>query len=161
MDNNNILKIADSFLDFLFVLENNIFKESDLLKKFQNNSDIMKAYFEECPMDPSHAKVILYLMTSNSSSISQIASNLGILKSNMTPIIDRLVEHGLVNKFPDPKDRRILRVELTDKAFKLFDAVKAILKESLVKKLSNLSEEELTLLDEHTLKLSEIVKKLG
>ncbi|MDN9293139.1 MarR family transcriptional regulator, partial [Clostridioides difficile] len=110
---------------------------------------------------PSHAKVILYLMTSNSSSISQIASNLGILKSNMTPIIDRLVEHGLVNKFPDPKDRRILRVELTDKAFKLFDAVKAILKESLVKKLSNLSEEELTLLDEHTLKLSEIVKKLG
>ncbi|RRH41165.1 MarR family transcriptional regulator, partial [Clostridioides difficile] len=43
MDNNNILKIADSFLDFLFVLENNIFKESDLLKKFQNNSDIMKA----------------------------------------------------------------------------------------------------------------------
>ncbi len=42
----------------------------------------------------------------------------------MTPIIDRLVEHGLVNKFPDPKDRRILRVELTDKAFELFDAVK-------------------------------------
>lgn len=34
MDNNNIFKIVDFFLDFLFVFENNIFKESDLLKKF-------------------------------------------------------------------------------------------------------------------------------
>lgn len=160
MDNDNILKIADSFLDFLLVVQNNIFKENDLLKKFQNNSDMMKGYFGECPMAPSHAKVILYLMTSNSSSISQIASNLGILKSNMTPIIDRLVEHNLVNKFPDPKDRRVLRVELTDKALELFAIVQSILKESIVKKLSNLSDEELTLLDEHTLKLSEIVKKL-
>lgn len=43
----------------------------------------------------------------------QLASETMVTSGTMTNRVDRLVARGLVNRFPDPEDRRGVRVELT------------------------------------------------
>lgn len=47
-------------------------------------------------------------------SMSRLADDLGVALPNATGIVDRLCERGLVERTPDPADRRIVRVGLTD-----------------------------------------------
>jgi DNA-binding MarR family transcriptional regulator len=160
MCKNDLTKIADSLLDFLWLTRNNVFNLNDLTKISSFCPKSIQDCIEECPMPPSHIKVILYLVESDSSPISQIATNLGISKSNMTPIIDNLIRYELVNRYNDPKDRRILRVELTKKAYELFEFIRSSIKNSYIEKLSHLSNEELDILDGSIANLSDIMKKL-
>ena len=44
---------------------------------------------------------------------SEIARALGVGVSTVTGIVDRLVEHGLVERHADPADRRLSRVVVT------------------------------------------------
>jgi len=47
-------------------------------------------------------------------SLSELASRLSCVKSNMTQLIDRLEAEGLVRRVPDPRDRRAVRAEITE-----------------------------------------------
>jgi len=46
--------------------------------------------------------------------LSQLAERLSCVRSNMTQLIDRLEADGLVNRLPDPDDRRSIKAELTE-----------------------------------------------
>jgi DNA-binding MarR family transcriptional regulator len=45
--------------------------------------------------------------------LSQLATRLSCVRSNMTQLIDRLEADGLVRRLDDPTDRRSVRAELT------------------------------------------------
>ncbi len=45
--------------------------------------------------------------------LSQLATRLRCVRSNMTQLMDRLEADGLVNRLDDPADRRSVRAELT------------------------------------------------
>jgi DNA-binding MarR family transcriptional regulator len=45
--------------------------------------------------------------------LSQLATRLSCVRSNMTQLIDRLEADGLVRRMDDPADRRSVRAELT------------------------------------------------
>jgi DNA-binding MarR family transcriptional regulator len=44
----------------------------------------------------------------------QLAASLGVGASAVTPMVDRLVDHGFVLRHEDPHDRRIARLTATD-----------------------------------------------
>jgi len=46
--------------------------------------------------------------------LSEISARVHRKNSNVTPIIDFLVSKGIVERIPDEKDRRIIRVRLTE-----------------------------------------------
>lgn len=46
--------------------------------------------------------------------LSEISARVHRKNSNVTPIIDFLVDKGIVERIPDKKDRRITRVRLTE-----------------------------------------------
>lgn len=160
MDENNLLKVADSLIDFLWIIQNNILNEHDMNKNFQPSLNKHKKCLSDFSIPPSHARVIFYLLESNSSPISQIADNLGISKPNMTPIIDNLINYGLVNRYNDPNDRRILRVELTDKALELIDIFRIGIRNSFAERISPLSDDEIITLDNSIANLITILRKL-
>ena len=160
MDKDNLFKVADSLVNFLWIIQNSVLREHDITKNFQSTPNGEKKCLADFSIPPSHARVIFYLVDSNSSPISQIADNLGISKSNMTPIIDNLINYGLVNRYPDSNDRRILRVELTDKAVKLVDSFRIAICNSFVEKISPLSDDEVVMLDDSISNLIAILKKL-
>jgi DNA-binding MarR family transcriptional regulator len=54
------------------------------------------------------------------SSPGQLSEKEGLSSGAMTNRLDRLEEAGLVQRLPDPKDRRALQVELTEKGHDLW-----------------------------------------
>jgi DNA-binding MarR family transcriptional regulator len=160
MDKDNLFKVADSLVNFLWIIQNNIFKMQDVNKAFQSVRDSEKKCCSDFSIPPSHARVIFYLVHCNSSPISQIADSLGISKSNMTPIIDNLIGYGLVNRYPDSNDRRILRVELTQKSYDLLNTFRNAICNSFVEKISPLSDDEVIMLNDSISNLITILNKL-
>lgn len=112
-------------------------------------------------LPPSHIKVIIYLYEINSAPMSQIASTLNISKSNMTPIIDKLISYRLVKRYTDEKDRRILRIELTELAFNILNHFKNYAKSVLLNKVSILPDDDLEEAQYCIEKLTSIFLKLS
>lgn len=156
MSNVNLDNISEYMLKFLFSIQN-IFTEKEVFKHLSESS--LKSC-SKSPLPNSHIKVILYLARFKSSSISEIAKNLNISKPNMTPIIDKLIDEGLVTRYSDPNDRRILRVDLTPKATDFFNDIRISAKKIIFDKISNLNEDDLIKLESSLIDLIDISQKL-
>ncbi|MGL5379965.1 MarR family winged helix-turn-helix transcriptional regulator [Clostridium sp.] len=146
MDTKNLAKISDDLFNLLLRLNAKTFNKDEMVKGL--------------PMPPSHVKVIFSLAHFGSLPISKVAEHLCISKSNMTPIIDKLIREDLVVRYEDPNDRRVLLVELTPKAIEVFEAEKQKIKDVLLLKISTLNDEDLKILDQSVFNLSNIIKKL-
>lgn len=143
---NNLNEVSSNLFDLLFLLNRKVFNHSEFIKGL--------------PLAPSHVKVIFHLMNSESLSVSQIAQKLNISKPNMTPIIDKLIHDGYVNRFEDPNDRRVLRIKVTEKSKILFREQRHIVKSKLQEKISHLSSDDLDALNTSINVISDIVSKL-
>jgi MarR family transcriptional regulator for hemolysin len=51
--------------------------------------------------------------------MGQLANALGITPASATLLVDRLVNHGLVERRPAPEDRRVVRVFLSERGKRL------------------------------------------
>ena len=76
-------------------------------------------------------------------SMSAIAQSLYYSKQNLTYIVDQLVKEGYVERMPDPSDRRVLRIAITDQGIKFIAENMEVLKNRLVGDLSQLGEEDI------------------
>jgi len=146
MNNNELHDISDNLLNLLFQIHNRLFNPSEMVKGVS--------------IPPSHVKVIFYLSQKKSMSVSDVAKCLDISKPNMTPIIDKLISNGLVNRYTDPNDRRKINIELTEKAHNLLKNKKREIKNNLFNKISTLNDEDLYKLDASIRDMYDILVKL-
>lgn len=54
--------------------------------------------------------------------LGQLAERLACVKSNVTHLVDRLEANGLVRRVPDPQDRRVIQVVITDEGRRRYEA---------------------------------------
>lgn len=142
----NLKAASDELYSLLLYLNRRVFNHEDIIKRLS--------------IPPSHAKVIFYLIHSKNASVSEIAKDLSISKSNMTPIIDKLIKEGFVERFPDPDDRRVIRVAITEKGHEFSIEQRKFAKKNLREKLSSLSSEDLSQIENITKNLNEILLKI-
>src|SRR5918994_1845991 len=57
--------------------------------------------------------------------MSRLADELDVALPNATGIVARMVERGIVQRLPDDRDRRVVRVSLTDAGRDLIDEMEA------------------------------------
>jgi DNA-binding MarR family transcriptional regulator len=88
----------------------------------------------------------------------EIARGLGVGVSTVTGIVDRLVEHGLVERHTAPEDRRLSRVRITPAGEDLLDRLWASRAERLGHTIAELSPDDRAVL--HTA-LQHLVDLLG
>ncbi|WP_300350872.1 MarR family transcriptional regulator [Clostridium sp.] len=143
----NLNLASDELYSLLLSLNRKVFNHDDIIKRLSIPS--------------SHAKVIFYLIYSKNASVSKIAKDLSISKSNMTPIIDKLIKEGFVERFPDPNDRRVIRIGITQKGYEFSTKQREFAKKNLREKISSLSSEDLVQIEELTKKLNEILLKIN
>jgi DNA-binding MarR family transcriptional regulator len=98
----------------------NIFGVLPLLRKRLLHIDALQA---EHGIPLSHVQVLSMLADSGSMSVSEISKRLGIAKPNITPLVDRLIEIGLVERKRDTVDRRVVNVEILDEGRKKLAAI--------------------------------------
>lgn len=147
MDEKNLTKLSEDFFLLMMLLHKKIIKLEDFMKN--------------TVVPPSHVKVVFYLAQNGPSSVSSIARDLCISKPNMTPIIDKLLECGYVNRYEDPNDRRVIRIEITEKANEVFKIKKDLMKSFLKEKLSVLPEEDLISLSGAISEFKRVMSKIN
>jgi DNA-binding MarR family transcriptional regulator len=92
--------------------------------------------------------------------VSAIGKYLFIAKQNMTTLIDRLMDDGLVERRNDAADRRIVNVILTKKGGRFLKGRVLALKKIVRDNLSKLSDEEIESLHSAFRVIRTIVHKL-
>lgn len=93
-------------------------------------------------------------------SMSAIAQTLYYSKQNLTHIVDHLVKEGYVERLPDPSDRRVLNIVITDRGRKFMAENIEVLKNRLVEDLSHLSEEDLKRLSKGIAEVKAVLPKI-
>lgn len=63
------------------------------------------------------------LSVSSCTNQQELAARLQVTKGNLVGLIDRLAERGWVERMPDPEDRRVNKVRLTDGGKQILEQV--------------------------------------
>lgn len=96
-------------------------------------------------MDSARADVLFTLRRQGKGNVlspSELASEMMLSTSAMTNRLDKLEQAGLIIRLPDPKDRRGLKIALTNKGFALADQMVATHVKVEAKMLENLSKSD-------------------
>ena len=98
----------------------------------------------EFGMPLSHVQVLVMLDHRGSLSISEISNSFGIAKPNITPLVDRLIEEGLVMRERNSTDRRVVNVVICEKGRERLADIYRDLCDNLFDWTRTLSQEDMT-----------------
>lgn len=74
---------------------------------------------------PSQSRAVMTLLRHGTVRLSQLSEHLRIAARSATEVVDGLQDRGLVERLPDPHDRRATLVRLTDQGAELGGAIRA------------------------------------
>jgi DNA-binding MarR family transcriptional regulator len=104
--------------------------------------------------------VLGVLLKDGTLSMSDIGKRLYISKPYMTVLIDTLIDDGYVERLPDPGDRRVINIAITQRGKKHLREGSAIFKNELKAILSKLDETDLEELCSSLKNLRRILEKV-
>ncbi len=110
---------------------------------------------------PHHFEIIRLLMEEGTMHAAEIGHRLELARAQMTQLIDRLVDLGIVERQLDITDRRMINISLTSQGTSLLEEHKHIVEEAIREKMSFLSERELEELSDSLRKLWSILGELA
>jgi DNA-binding MarR family transcriptional regulator len=147
MDEERLNKMVDDLYLFFPLFRRKLFKHKKNLKQ----KKIPHSYYH----------ILKVLKKSGELPMSEISRSVYISKSNMTSIIDKLVEDGLVERLPNKNDRRIIDISLTDKGNDLLRNWRKHSNNEIKMNLSLLSNEDLEKFYESVENIKNILLKIG
>ena len=106
----------------------NMFYALPLIKKRLLHMDIVQ---KEHGTPLSHVQVLAMLQDVGMMSVSEISRRLGIAKPNITPLVDRLIHDGLVERQRDEKDRRVVNIRICPDGVEKLSAIRMTLVEQV------------------------------
>ena len=109
---------------------------------------------------PLHFEIIRLLMEEGIMHVAEIGHRLEIAKAQMTQLIEKLVDMGIVERQPDTDDRRVINIALTARGKSLLEEQKHTIEDAVREILSFLSDTELQELSDSLRKLWSILGKL-
>ena len=95
-----------------------------------------------CQLTMLQLQTLIFLKQHNNAQMTEIAKHFNIELPSATSLVNKLCKTGLAERKADPKDRRLVRISLTEQGYSFFEEA---MKERLEKMdiiLSYLSEEE-------------------
>lgn len=98
-------------------------------------------------------KSLFFIANQASTNSRRLASALGVTPSNVTGIVDRLVEQGLVIRQENPDDRRVLLLQATEKGESILTDLRERRTTHLAEALARLGEGELSTVQQGLLTL--------
>ena len=74
----------------------------------------------------AQGRILFVLWERDSISIRELSEQTGLAKTTLTSMLDRLEQSGHILRVPDPEDRRVARIRLTDQARGLREKYEAV-----------------------------------
>jgi len=133
---------------------------SELLPLFQQK--LIKPYEQlaRSKVSPMQFHVMFKLEEKNALAMTQLSNELLTSKQQMTPIIDKLIEYGFVERKHDEIDRRVVKITLSSSGKKFLEKQKMDMLAILKSKIQNLSDDDLETLYKDFLEIRTIINKL-
>ncbi len=100
------------------------------------------AYLAEHGLTPAQFDVLAHLASEPGLNQQTLAERLLVTKGNVCGLIDRMERDGLVERRPDPSDRRSYRLQLTEAGRRAFEAAAPGLEETIASQMSHLELED-------------------
>lgn len=97
-------------------------------------------------MQAAQHRVLGVLLRDGTLPMSEIGKRLYISKPYMTALVDTLIDAGYVERLPDPEDRRVINIAITQQGKKHLRQGGALYKNDLKILLSSLDENDLEVL---------------
>ena len=92
---------------------------------------------------------------------SEIGRRLGISNPNMTPLIDRLIEKGYAERLSDSKDRRVIKIAISEKGRRFVANKRRLVRNEIKKNLSTLSIQEVLTLSTAIETFKQVIARVG
>jgi DNA-binding MarR family transcriptional regulator len=146
MDEEKLNKMVDDLYLFFPLFRKKLFKHKKNLKQ------------KKIPHSFYH--ILKVLKKRGELPMSEIGRLVYISKSNMTSLIDKLVENGLAERLPDKNDRRVINIALTDKGKELLKDWRKYSNTEIKMNLSTLSNEDLEKFYESIENIRDILLKM-
>lgn len=129
---------------------------------FRFNPLIRKKLFKDIRYKNSvHQMHLMWMIDHhNGNPMKFFGEKLMISKPNLTKVVNRLIEEGLIERKTDEKDRRIINLYITEKGKSFIEQHKEAVKASLRKKLDVLSDEDIGKLIKNFEEVESILGKL-
>ena len=131
--------------DTVETVANTTFEVLPLLRKKLLRMDVVQA---EHNMPMSQVQMLAMLGENGALSVSEISKRLGIAKPNITPLIDRLIDEGFVERRRDENDRRVVNVVIQKEGRKRLREIRASLVAGIENWGSSLSMDDFRALNE-------------
>jgi DNA-binding MarR family transcriptional regulator len=105
--------------------------------------------------------VIFTLKEKGPLAMTQLSNELLTSKQQMTPIIDKLIEFGFVERKHDEIDRRIVKITLSSSGKLFLEKQKMEMFDMLKTKIQSLSDDDLSTLYKAFLEVRRVIEKLA
>lgn len=92
--------------------------------------------------------------------MSELAQEMHISKQQLTPLVYKLINSGLLIRKTDENDRRIVRIEITETGRNKAEEILPEIKLALIEKLKTIPKAELDELEQMLKRIHEIIKNV-
>jgi DNA-binding MarR family transcriptional regulator len=99
------------------------------------------AFPSDAHVSPGHIQVLIALAR-GPCSVGRIADALGVSRPAATQLVDRLVEHGMIERRHDPADRRVVLVDYVPGMHEVAHRIMDVRRRQLNAALDRLTEQE-------------------
>ena len=133
------------------------FQIAPLVKKYISHMPLFRS---ERGLPLSHYQLLSLLNERGSMSVSDLSDYFSIAKPNITPMIDRLVNEGLVERIRSETDRRIVNICILPAGKERLTAIHDMLNQHIAGWRDRLSDRDMARLAQSMEDLCTILKKL-
>jgi DNA-binding MarR family transcriptional regulator len=91
----------------------------------RNLSRLSGGLEEGLPLTPTQRVTLFEVLEAEPVRLNDLADRLGVSPPTASRAVDALLEHGLLERAPDPADRRAVRISVTDRGRSIVDERKA------------------------------------
>ncbi|MBR4459867.1 MAG: MarR family transcriptional regulator [Clostridia bacterium] len=104
---------------------------------------------------------ILAMVETETLSIGQISTRMGIAKPNITPLVDALIARGFVRRIRNGEDRRVVRVELMPEGKECLGGIRGAIAEQIRRWPEGLTRREIERLDGRLADILDLMNLIG
>lgn len=116
--------------------------------------------FDKGNLNHSHFQ-ILAVLKRKGNNLYQKWQKLFISTPNMTKLLNKLIDEGMIERIPGEKDRRIININLTEKGSTYLKSSFLEIQSSLKDKISSLPDEKLDKLNDSLITLKEVLNEIS
>lgn len=118
---------------------------TDLLHNVKRSFEkLVKCYFNDYKLTLTQLSLVLLLKENGSLNVSSISKQMGLSKSTVSGIIDRLEKMNIVTRTRSEEDRRVIRISLTDEVKNIGPSIENKLKEFIYHMFDGVSDDDLS-----------------